>query len=95
MIQIQERLDAAAKQHIVPLIGFCFQLPQVAILLQYCDGGDLLHRLQRGVLNTAHPPAMGHQSSDVEIDMQSLSQQLVQEQRQRIRWALEVPLHCR
>ncbi len=47
LIAIQERVDHTNPgfQHIVSLIGFCFELPTVATILEYCDGGDLLHRL--------------------------------------------------
>ena len=33
------------KEHIVGLVGFCVKLPTVAVLLPYCNGGDLLHKL--------------------------------------------------
>ena len=33
------------KEHIVGLVGFCVNLPTVAVLLPYCNGGDLLHKL--------------------------------------------------
>jgi len=39
------RDDHFGKDHIVKLLGFCFQLPTVAVLLGLCSGGDLGKRL--------------------------------------------------
>lgn len=49
-IQIQERLrrrDARSGcDHIVPFVGFCCELPTVALISKYLAGGDLMHKLR-------------------------------------------------
>ena len=46
LMTIQERVQSEiALQHLVKFVGFCLELPTVAVLLQYCNGGTLLHRL--------------------------------------------------
>eukprot|EP00658_Telonema_sp_P-2_P012191 TRINITY_DN14645_c0_g1_i3.p1 TRINITY_DN14645_c0_g1~~TRINITY_DN14645_c0_g1_i3.p1 ORF type:complete len:748 (+),score=85.92 TRINITY_DN14645_c0_g1_i3:37-2280(+) len=49
LMQIQARVDPAdpGKKHILPLIGFCVELPTVATLFPYCQDGDLLHALDQ------------------------------------------------
>ena len=52
LLKVQEQVPAAhpGRAHLVQLIGFCMDVPTVAVLLEECSGGDLLHEL-------AHWPA--------------------------------------
>eukprot|EP00656_Telonema_subtile_P002634 TRINITY_DN11195_c0_g1_i2.p1 TRINITY_DN11195_c0_g1~~TRINITY_DN11195_c0_g1_i2.p1 ORF type:complete len:705 (+),score=103.20 TRINITY_DN11195_c0_g1_i2:77-2191(+) len=47
LMKIQDRLarDDPGLPHIVALLGFTVDLPTVAILMEYCGDGDLLHKL--------------------------------------------------
>eukprot|EP00658_Telonema_sp_P-2_P000598 TRINITY_DN10224_c0_g4_i1.p1 TRINITY_DN10224_c0_g4~~TRINITY_DN10224_c0_g4_i1.p1 ORF type:complete len:487 (+),score=62.79 TRINITY_DN10224_c0_g4_i1:247-1707(+) len=104
-IRVQEDADPEdpGLGHIVPLVGFCFDLPVEATLLMHCDGGDLLHRLH-GLRQTrklsklnlgldeddAEPgiPLIGMRESLLGLDEGALLST-------RLRWALEVAIGLR
>ena len=46
LIHLHQNVDRsdAGSQHLVQLIGFCADVPIVAVVLQYCSGGTLLQR---------------------------------------------------
>ena len=48
--QSMEELEEVAgrrSQFVVNFFGFCHLLPDVCIVLEHCNGGDLMHRLRR------------------------------------------------
>eukprot|EP00656_Telonema_subtile_P051941 TRINITY_DN7104_c0_g1_i2.p1 TRINITY_DN7104_c0_g1~~TRINITY_DN7104_c0_g1_i2.p1 ORF type:complete len:597 (-),score=136.15 TRINITY_DN7104_c0_g1_i2:328-2118(-) len=83
LIHIREGTEEL--DHIVPLIGFCLDMPYVATILEYSNGGDLCHRLAemrltetRGDDDTSmemnKPPTMGGASGAViELDSEQYS----------------------
>eukprot|EP00658_Telonema_sp_P-2_P000592 TRINITY_DN10224_c0_g2_i12.p1 TRINITY_DN10224_c0_g2~~TRINITY_DN10224_c0_g2_i12.p1 ORF type:complete len:765 (+),score=156.26 TRINITY_DN10224_c0_g2_i12:85-2379(+) len=83
-IRVQENAepDDQGTRHIVPLVGFCFDLPEVATMLMYCDGGDLCQRIASARRIVADP---GLNQVDSGID--SLAT--------RVQWALEVSMALR
>eukprot|EP00658_Telonema_sp_P-2_P048975 TRINITY_DN37244_c0_g2_i1.p1 TRINITY_DN37244_c0_g2~~TRINITY_DN37244_c0_g2_i1.p1 ORF type:complete len:479 (+),score=76.16 TRINITY_DN37244_c0_g2_i1:162-1598(+) len=91
-IKIQEEADPTdpGKERIVPLIGFCYELPVVATLLLHCNGGDLLHHLTslkraRGSVSACAPGedqemSILHTASSLESSSPIF----------RLQWALEI-----
>eukprot|EP00657_Telonema_sp_P-1_P009000 TRINITY_DN3191_c0_g1_i1.p1 TRINITY_DN3191_c0_g1~~TRINITY_DN3191_c0_g1_i1.p1 ORF type:complete len:200 (-),score=25.10 TRINITY_DN3191_c0_g1_i1:124-723(-) len=89
LIHVQENLGEEGLRYIVPFVGFCMQIPTVALLLEYCEGGDLQQRLadSRG----SCPPQMG-QGVVVELDshVELSSNAALEQLRVRVEWALQV-----
>eukprot|EP00658_Telonema_sp_P-2_P016102 TRINITY_DN1623_c0_g1_i6.p1 TRINITY_DN1623_c0_g1~~TRINITY_DN1623_c0_g1_i6.p1 ORF type:complete len:710 (+),score=88.79 TRINITY_DN1623_c0_g1_i6:75-2204(+) len=84
LAQIHESLadsEEPGAGHIVALRGFCPVLPEVALLLEYCTGGDLLHKLQE----------MRHETQLCEMRREAgAAPNFNQNLRRRVVWALEV-----
>jgi hypothetical protein len=56
LIHLHQNVDRsdAGSQHLVQLIGFCADVPIVAVVLQYCSGGTLLQRYDVTNIFSAH-----------------------------------------
>lgn len=72
LLRAQQQIadDHVGKHHIVELIGFCFKLPTVAVLLGLCSGGDLAHVLADISSNSQNLPIMENESSTDGMQMQ-------------------------
>ena len=64
-------------EHVVPLIGFSVTLPTVAILMKFCDGGDLQKLLRQQSTKFKKPVVMPHPPRIEEHSTNFLEQSLL------------------
>eukprot|EP00658_Telonema_sp_P-2_P016095 TRINITY_DN1623_c0_g1_i11.p1 TRINITY_DN1623_c0_g1~~TRINITY_DN1623_c0_g1_i11.p1 ORF type:complete len:744 (+),score=76.45 TRINITY_DN1623_c0_g1_i11:75-2306(+) len=89
LAQIHESLadsEEPGAGHIVALRGFCPVLPEVALLLEYCTGGDLLHKLKEMRPDEDLVDNYCEEFAHNGLDDRSLSLQL------RLEWGVQIAL---